>query len=230
MRTTYLYFAFLFLLFFCSTTSLSQEKKVSKKDVISLNLTRLILLEARIGYERALSEKNVVRAVVGFQFPTGSESFQNVNYVPFHYYVSQGVYLGIGYNYIVKPKTGFYISAELYYQYSYFNDKYYVNCAGTSRDSQVSLQSQVLNKTGLKILAGKKLSFLPKRETKVRLDIFGGFGMQYRQEEITKYKSKMGECSIDGQYEYQYYNPPSVSEENKWYPTLHFGLAMYIPF
>lgn len=76
-----------------------------RKNEITFNLTRLILLEARFGYERQLSNSHIVRASFGIQFPTNSESFPYRLYVPYYYPVSRGVYVSSGYNYFINKRS-----------------------------------------------------------------------------------------------------------------------------
>ena len=55
-----------------------------------------------------------------------------------------------------------------------------------------------LNKSGIKLLIGRKVSLVPRKETRVQFDFFLGLGYQYLSEEITRFKSKSGECDIEG--------------------------------
>jgi hypothetical protein len=210
-----------------------EQEKSSRKNTITFNILRLTLMEARFGYERQLAERHVIRATLGIQFPIASESFKSINLpktVPFYYTVSNGIYVALGYNFIIKPESNFYVSAEVYYNHSYYDEKYYRLCSSKSNGSEVYLQSMQLNKSGIKFLIGKKISMMPKKSTRLQFDIFTGIGLQYRQEEITVFKKKQGECTVGSQYDYVVLNPPEVSDSNRWYPTLHAGMLFSFPF
>ena len=226
---------FLLIVVQCNYSQLhaQEPKKKSYKNNITFNITRLLLMEARFGYERQLTERHVIRTTVGIQFPLSSESFKAINTpitIPFYYTVSNGVYLGLGYNYIIKPSTNLYVSAVVYYNYSYYDEKYYKICSGMSSGSEVYLQSMQLKKSGIKFLIGKKASMSPKKETRLQFDFFAGIGLQYRQEEIIVFAKKQGECSVEGQYDYQILSPPEKTISNNWYPTLHGGILFSFPF
>lgn len=101
---------------------------------------------------------------------------------------------------------------------------------GQSKESYVTLQSMELYKTAIKVLIGKKIFDTSRRKNRIQLDIFGGIGVQYRNEKITIYQKKQGECSIDGQYEFRLYDPPLLETSIGWWPTLHGGLLLSFPF
>ena len=126
-----------------------REKK-SFENTITFNIGRLILNEARFGYERQLTERHVFRTVLGIQYPTNSESFKSVPlgiyYAPYYYEVSKGIYLGIGYNYVLGIHSKIYVSSEIYFNFNYYDKKYYHYCVGPDKDSYVSLESMKLKK------------------------------------------------------------------------------------
>ena len=215
-------------------SSQNQERKYFKNN-ITFNITRLILLEARFGYERKLSENHVVRANLGIQFPTSAESFSykaiaGIWQVASYYPVSKGTYLGLGYNYIISNRSKIYISGEVYYNYSFYNKKYYEHCAGGSSYSYVSLQSMDLRKTGIKTLFGKKVLLVKGRKAGLLLDFFAGPGIQYREEIITIYERKSGTCSIDSDQEVQEYDPPQEDISKRWWLTFNAGILIGVPF
>ena len=205
------------------------EKK-SYKNNITFNITRLALMEARFGYERHLTDRHVLRTTLGIQFPVTSNSFPYVFYVPFYYIVSKGMYMAVGYNYIFNQGKNLYVSAEVYYNYNTYDNKYYRHCTGHDGADYVSLQSMELRKSGIKFLFGKKLFMSPVKDTRLQFDFFAGIGVQYRQEEITIFKKKTGECTVDGQYHYENYDPPKEEDSYAWWPTLHAGLLLSFPF
>lgn len=205
--------------------------KTTLKNNITFNVTRLFLMEARFGYERHITDKHIVRTSAGLQFPITSESFPSLIFdLPFYYVVSNGFYLSLGYNYVIKLYTGLYVSGEIYFNYSYYNEKYYKHCTGSDNDTYVKLQSMRLKASGIKFLIGEKMSMSSKKETRLQFDFFVGLGIQYRQEEITVFKKKLDECSVEGQHEYQVYDPPEKAISNRWYPTLHAGILFSFPF
>lgn len=220
----------LFIFLFGSKQMIAQDETKSYKNALTFNITRLALMEARFGYERQLTEKHVLRSSLGIQFPISSTSFPDGFYVPFYYVVSKGVYFSFGYNYIFNTRKKLYVSTEAYYNYSYYDNKYYEYCTGQSKESYVNLQSMILNKTGIKVLFGKKLSTSPSKNTRLQFDLFAGIGIQYRAEEITIYKKKQGECSVEEQYDYYVYNPPEEEISIGWWPTINAGILLSLPF
>jgi len=209
-----------------------QEKKLLKNK-ITLNIGRLILNEARFGYERQLSERHILRTVIGLQYPTNSESFESIPYgifySPFYYDVSKGIYLGIGYNYLLGIHSKIYLSSEIYFDYNYYDKKYYHYRVGMDMDSYVSLESMDLRKTGLKILFGKKASIISGRKVGLELDFFAGFGFQYRFKELTVFEKKNGSSSWDYSELFKK-NPPEINTYKNWYPSLHVGILIGMPF
>lgn len=215
---------------FGSNLIMAQEETKSYKNALTFNITRLALMEARFGYERPLSERHILRSSLGIQFPVSSTSFPYYLYVPFYYPVSKGGYIAVGYNYIFNPRKKLYVSTEAYYNYSYYDDKYFLFCTGQDKENYVNYQSMDLKKTGMKLLIGKKISVSPKKDTRLQFDFFAGIGVQYRVEEITIFKKKQGECSVEGQYDFRTYDPPEKDISYEWWPTIHGGLLLSLPF
>jgi hypothetical protein len=208
-----------------------EQKKKINKNVISFNVTRLVLLEARFGYERYLSERHVVRASVGIQFPINSESYSYLIKVPFYYAVTKGIYTGLGYNYVLNKHSKSYISGEVYYNYSYYNNKYYKGCHPEDKAKKIEYLSMNEWITGLKILFGKKINFSRNKDSKIQLDLFCGLGAQYRHHDETIYKELRGTCSIERLEEYGYENdPPETKLSHQLWPTLHGGILISFPF
>ena len=209
------------------------QNKKSYKNNITFNFTRLILNEARFGYERQLSERHIFRIILGIQYPTSSKSFRSVpvgiGYAPYYYKVSKGIYIGAGYNYTIGIRSGIYVSAEAYFNYNYYDKKYYNYCVGTDKDSYVSLQSMNLKKSGLKLLFGKKVRIISGSKVGLELDFFAGFGIQYRQEQITIYEKKNGSFTWNPS-ELYVQNPPKIEIYKNWYPTLNIGILICMPF
>jgi hypothetical protein len=210
-----------------------KEKPKYYKNCINFNITRLALLEARFGYERQLSERHVIRTSLGIKFPV-SNTFQNVSLglgsVPASFIVQSGYYLGLGYNYLINPSKYLYVSAEVYYNYLYYNDKYYQNKTGQSKEDYVNLQSQQLDKSGIKFLIGRKASTSPYKNTRLQFDFYAGVGIQYRQEETTIYQKKYGSYNIDPPDDFYVYNPPLIEISDNWYPTLNAGILFSYSF
>jgi hypothetical protein len=128
------------------------------------------------------------------------------------------------------PSKQVYLSSEIYYNYSYYDNKYYRNCTGQNKENYVTKQSMDLSKVGLKLLIGRKLSLVPKRNTRLKFDLFAGIGVQYRDEEITIFEKKTLECSVEGNYPYTVYDSPEIEVSKRWWPTLHGGILFGLPF
>ncbi|MDP2722992.1 MAG: hypothetical protein Q8O72_09560 [Bacteroidales bacterium] len=209
---------------------------VNKKNHLTFNITRLILLEARVGYERQLSEKDALRTSIGIQFPVSATSFGHIPSadvfyeIPLYYAVSKGVYFSVGYNYLVLPSSHIYLSAEVYTNFSYYDKKVYKFCVSEQHSSYASLQSQDLRKTGLKFIIGKKTSIRKSAKSILQFDLFSGIGIQYRQEETNIFKRVDGYCDIDYPHNVTLYDPPKKEISDRWYPTFHLGVLIDFPF
>jgi hypothetical protein len=236
MRKLSLYLLIIIIIQIFTLTSYGQEKikeKIIYKNNLTLNVGRLFLNEARFGYERQLTQRHTARAIIGFQYPTEPKSFNSVpvgiGYAPYYYKVSKGIYLGAAYNYTLGVSSRIYISAEAYFNYNYYDKKYYHFCVGTDMDSYVSLESMNLKKTGLKILFGKKARIISGSKIGMELDFFVGFGLQYRIEELTIFEKSNGSCRWDYSELYKY-DPPEITTYLNWYPSLHAGILVGMPF
>ena len=206
----------------------------TKNNILTINVTRLFLNEARFGYERQLSERHSIRPVFGIQFATSSDEIKSISLglasIPFYYSVSKGYYLGLGYNYIVGKHLRLYISTEIYYNYSYYNNKYYRHCDKLMDiDSYVSLQSMDIKKTGIKFIFGKKVRLLKGEKVNLELDIFARIGIQYRIKNLSIYEKLSSSCSY-GISELNEINPPEIKSSKKWDPTINTGLLICVPF
>jgi len=239
MRKLILAISIILIIQILNLESYAQEEtkeKTTYKNNITLNLGRFVLNEARFGYERHLTERHTLRAIIGFQYPTNSESFNSIpiifpffTYPSYYYKVSKGIYLGAGYSYILGIRSGIYISAEAYFNYNYYDKKYYHFCVGMDMDSYVSLESMKLKKTGLKIIFGKKARIISGRKTGLELDFFAGFGIQYRIEELTIFEKRNGSCHWDYSELYKK-DPPENKTYRNWHPTLNAGILIGMPF
>ena len=201
------------------------------ENYVTFNITRLLLLEARFGYERLITEKHVLRTAVGLQFPVSSNTFGSIaSYAPYYYAVSKGIYLGLGYNYLIIPESYFYVSAEVYYSYNYYDDKYYKYCVSDRSESYVINQSLKLAKTGIKFLVGKKATMAPWKKTRMQFDFFGGMGVQYRSEHITIFKRIDETCDINFPHNITNYDPQKEDMSDRWVLTLHAGILLSLAF
>lgn len=236
MKKVTLYILIVLTILVFSFDSHAQEKtkeNISYKNNITLNFGRLFLNEARLGYERQIKDRHVLRAIIGLQYPTSSLSFQSIPFSPgqikYYYSVSKGIYLGIGYNYVLGIHSRIYISTEVYFNYNYYDHKYYHYCVGTDMDSYVSLESMNLKKSGLKILFGKKARIITSSKIGLELDFFAGLGIQYRTEELTIYEKSNGSCHYDYSELYKL-DPPEIKTYNNWYPTVNAGILIGMTF
>ncbi len=226
-------FIFAFLLVMLNSDILIAQKDEEKifKNAITFNVFELVKLEARLGYERLLAEKHVLRASAGIQFPVSSGPLEengatiisiSINKTE---RVSKGIYLALGYNYLIIPDACFYVSPEVYYNYSFYDNIYYEYCTGMQHDSYVTLQSMRSNKSGIKFLVGKKVSLSTKKKTRLQFDFFAGIGIQHRQEEITVFKKKYSTCNSTGGNYYEY-DPPQITNTDNWRPTMDIGISL----
>lgn len=224
---------FIFLVCLLNFNSLYAQDPDRKayKNALTFNVLRLALCEARFGYERKLAERHIIRTTLGIQFPVSSEEFKNYIFeMPYYYMVSRGIYIAIGYNYMIIPRSGFYISSEIYFNYNFYDNKYFTCLVGTSMDSFISLQTMDLTKTGIKFLMGRKVSMHPSKETRMQFDFFWGAGIQYRQEELVIFKKLVGTTNIEDIKDYPNSDPPETEVSKKFWPTLHGGILLSLPF
>jgi hypothetical protein len=191
-------------------------------------------MEARFGYERHISDRHALRTTFGIEFSTATESFRTLNitplFIPLKLAVTKGIYVALGYNYYFNSEKNAYVSAEVYYNVRFYDNKYFLFCTGQDKENYVNYQTMDLKKTGMKLLIGKKVAMSSKKETRLLFDFFAGIGVQYRAEEITIYKKKQGECTIEGQYDFRNYDPPEKDISYEWWPTINAGILLSLPF
>lgn len=207
------------------------RKEQTIKNCFTLDLGRFVWNEARFGYERLIKDDFWWRFIVGFQYPT-SESFENASftysyghgYEPMYNRVSTGIYLGTGISVYMKDGSDRYISIEPYYNYAFYNQKYFNYNSSHSPDDKVSLESMRQSKTGIKILYGKKFREQSIGKARFEMDMFAGVGIQYRLRDITQFEY-LGQDGI-----FRPYDPLRKEEHENVYPTLHVGLLIGIPF
>jgi hypothetical protein len=204
------------------------KEEPSYKHNININLGRLILNEARFSYEKSIKELHSLRFILGFQYPTSSNSFDSNDFpfydvIPSYYKVSKGIHIGTGYNHI-SIKHRVYVSAEAYFSYNSYNKKYYHFSTGIHSDEYNSLESMKLLKTGIKFIAGFKNKLVYGDKMGLELDFFGGLGVQYRYEELTTFES-------GGHYSGPYIHDPPKFEIIRFFtPTVNMGILLGIPF
>lgn len=233
MKTSHFAFIFILVLAITSTANSQDTSEKPYKNAVTLNVTRIILLEPRFGYELNLTERKIIRATVGYKIPTSSSFYNNWNSwftFPLYYKVTKGPYFSLAYTHVLNPKTHLYLSPELYYDYHFFDRKYYKFCAGTSHDSFISLRSRHLTKTGIKVLIGKKGSLLPGKKTRLQFDFYGGIGLQYWHEDLTVHAERMGTCSAGQLVEEAYFDPPKEEKKNALTLSFHAGILLSYPF
>jgi hypothetical protein len=239
MRKLRIFLFLFFIIQFLSIESHGQDtikEEIRYKNNITLHVGRFVLNEVRFGYERQLTGRHTLRAILGFQYPTDPESFNSIpvifpffTYPPDYYKVSKGIYIGTGYNYTLGTRSRIYASAEVYFSYNYYDKKYFHLCVGSDTDSYVSLESMRLKKTGLKILFGKKVRIKSWNKIGIELDFFIGFGIQYRLEELTIFEKKNGSCHWDYSELYKK-DPPENETYRNWNPTVNAGILIGVPF
>ena len=222
---------FFLILLLNSTVIIAQEETRSFKNVFSFNVTRLALKEVRFGYERQLADRHVLRTTLGYEFSNDAESFKTLNITPFNiplkFAITKGIYVALGYNYYFNSEKNVYVSAEVYYNNRFYDDKYFMFCVGSSSDSYIDYQSMDLKKSGIKFLIGKKVVL---GNSRILFDFFAGLGVQYWAQEITIYKSKSGECTIGGSYDFRVYDPPKKDFIDQWRLSLQGGFLLSFLF
>ena len=179
-----------------------------------------------------MSDREAFRVVLGLKYPTKAESFESMQVLftfPYHFPVSTGVYLGLGYNYVLGVKSRIYISPEICYSYNYYNDKYYNHLSGQGAETYTHLQSMKLHKAGFKILFGKKVNIISNKKMDLEFDFYVGLGLQSRIEEITAFEY-YGNGTTNDYSKLTKYDTPVVENNILFYPTIHIGLMMGISF
>lgn len=204
----------------------------SYKNNINFNLIGLFTRNAVIGYERNINEQNTIRLAFGVKYSTSADSYKSRSIGLFttknYNKVSKGVYIGLGYKYMLFRYIRVYLSAEAYYNHIYYNNIYYLFCVGTDSDSYVSLESMREETKGLKIIFGKKLRVLSGKNIGLEFDFFVSSGLALVTQEFKTHGKRQGTCSINA--ELQMFNPPKVSISEKWTPTLSMGILIGMPF
>ncbi len=208
------------------------KESTTYKNTVTYNLTGIFTREAIIGYERNLNKKNTIRVAVGLKYATSAESYEHKSFLLFgiknNSKVTKGVYLGVGYNYMLSSYARLYLSAEVYYYPIYYDNIYYQYCAGTSNDSYISLESMREKSKGLKIIFGKKLGVISGNKIGLEFDFFIASGIDLRTQEFTTHEKRKGTCSINA--ELQVFDPPRVSLSENWIPTMSMGVLIAMPF
>jgi len=229
-------FSALFCVLLTSSLSVLQGQDTivkSYKNAFTFNISRVLLLEGRLGYERNISSRNIIRVTIGYKFPVSTQYYEPLNSffaTPIYLKVNKGPYVSLGYSFMIIPKANFYISPEVYYQYNYFDNKYYKLCVGSISNSEISLRSRSLEKSGIKILVGKKVCLNPHAKFRVLFDFFVGYGLQYWNEEQTIFAKTQGTCSINALDENHYYDPPRKEINYRWQTTFHGGVLLSTAF
>ncbi len=209
----------------------AQEKPHHQyKNYLSINASRLIVREIRVSYERKLSLHHSAGISFGKHMPSPQTSYRNYNFLlfsfPINYRLYDGYYGGLRYSYQLIPKAQFYVAAEMYYDYKYYDNKYYCFCVGTDHDSYVSLESVVQRKSGLKIIAGKKVTIFGKGKVGLVLDVYYGFGLQYKETKQTEFGRTQGGCSVGYYSPNGAYGTPKVTITHLFVPTGNFGVLI----
>jgi hypothetical protein len=222
----------MFLMIQIFTLDLKAQEESKEKTAFNHNVTihlgRFLMNEARFGYERSLDELRAFRIVLGLQYPTSGESFNSNQFpfydvIPSYYKVSKGIYIGAGYN-KTSAKYNLYTSAEIYFNYNAYDKKYYHFITGMNQDCYDSYESMKLFKTGLKVIFGRKTRLVSGNKMGLELDFFAGIGAQYRQKELTTFEYK---AFYNSPYKY---DPPKFEIIRSFYPTLHIGVLLGVPF
>jgi hypothetical protein len=91
------------------------------------------------------------------------------------------------------------------------------------------MQSMQLKRTGIKFLFGKKARLVSGNKIGLELDFFAGLGTQYRYKKLTEHKKLSGGCNYDPS-ELRPLDPPRVHLYKSWYPSLHLGVLLSMPF
>jgi len=197
------------------------------RNCIALDVGRFVWNEARIAYERRISERYSVHASTGLQYPT-SESFTNLTYrfgkgyEPYYNKVSKGIYIGAGMSVYYNRGIFNYLSLEAYYNYAFYNHKYfYYN--GYS-DHTVSFESMQQSKTGVKILIGQKSKALSIGSAAIEMDVFAGMGVQFRLRDIRR------EDYWTNGYNWPSFEPVQLETQINVYPTFHAGVLLGMVF
>ena len=170
-------------------------------------------------------ERSSLRFDFQYKYPRNEDSYENTTTVPFkvnnrgsvvtHYAFS------VGYGYYPIVGSGFYVAGDFMLRYGYYEDVYYYDCAGTSSDSRVFLESSYRFDTGIKPQAGIKLALNKTGKVKVMFDFYGGPVFFFRRERKITYAERYGYCSNTDMI---YYDTPE--EERIFRPGLELNLGI----
>lgn len=209
------------LLLFESQCSFTQEDSPEyPKNCFTLNLLAVIS-EVRIGYERAISDRQILRLAAGIKYPLSpgpykadGSSFISIDKT---FLYTKGYHVEAGYAYFIIPAKGLYLSPSLYHYYQFYRDLYYEYCTGMTHESYVKQQSIDRRVSGLRFLIGKKLALSSKHKSRWwALDFFAGISINYQQEEVSVSKKKYDTCNAaDEGHDFYIYDPPLVEKSYK---------------
>ena len=219
----------LLLLFLCILASNAvngQSDTISSpKNYISTNVLKPLFQRFTFRYERLITEKDAIRFDFEYKYPRNKESYENVMSTPIKINNRGSVVtyysFSAGYGRYLVPKVGFYVAGDIFYRYSFYEDIYYYDCAGTSADSKVYLESRYAHDFGIKPQVGIKVQLTKNSPVKLYFDFYAGPVTSLRLQKHITYGERYGSCSAT---ELIPYDPPK--EEITFGPKLNFNLGI----
>ena len=221
----------LILLISFSLTGVVQEKIEQPKNYITTDLITPIFRKFTLQYERMISESDFIRFGIGYQYPKNTDSYESQNYVLLKLNnkntVTTSYSVSAGWGRFLKPGNRFYLGGELFYSYQFYENKYYYDCAGTSSDSYVYLESEFNNVYGANFIIGYKIEIPERGKIRFVIEPYGGLGLALANIKKTTYGKSHGTCGLSY---FRYYDEPVVEILNTIAPSVKIGLRIGIRF
>ncbi len=226
------YFVFFVLLGFYSQSYSQEKKPVELYNCFVVGLENPFFRTFSIGYQRMINDRDFLVADFSTQSKSKHTSYESKQFVfsiqDFNKNrVFTGRYISLGYGRFVLPKIGFYITVGFQYRYKYFEDCYYYDCAGTSRDSEVSLRSEYCNEYAIRGAAGFRINLANFNRVRIIADfnISPIINISYQRRLLIA--ERTGTCSSN---ELFYYPEPQETNVVRVLPTTGFRARIGINF
>jgi hypothetical protein len=224
---------FLFILFTISSSGLfsQPEAKLIPKNYLSVDLITPFFRKYTLQYEKLVNYRDFVRLGIAFQYPKRTDSYENtltgLVQINNKNIVFTTYRLNVGYGRFLISGEGFYIGADLFYSYKFYEKKYYYDCAGTSMDSDVYLKSEYNSNFELLFGIGYKILFNKSGKTKFVIEPYAGIGGILKLERHITYGSSPGSCSLSN---FEYYDEPEAKNFTSIVPAIRIGLKAGVGF
>ncbi len=209
------------------------------KNYFSLNILSSYITELRVSYERFVFKRQSLKIEGAYQWATTDETEKGIwslvnqtrGMLIIGTNITNAKYISLAYNYYFDSnrnrKTLLYVTAEPYFLYKYYENKYYREDFEYSSGNFFYikyLQSEQKKIWGIKFLLGlKHLFFKTSNRTNLIYDIYTGLGIRYIDDLITRYSEYN-----DLFHKEIIYPEPQKVYKYMWKPTFNLGIKIGI--